>query len=214
MSAGGHRYNFYHMILCLQKDCRTLKENYVLYERSLCVIFPKLMNVWKVNFFWRNKRTEELCIRPFYSNESLCLFLSSAPTPLSFWSWAPDGSSYLSVFRQRSLWRGKLSFLCPLYTQIVLLEHLCDFWIWTLSLNDTEQRGKMISTQVFASRAKPVLSGLCHFKNPAQRHFPFGMNLNASPQAPIPSCHPVITRTPIKAVYYLIAFLKNSPLRF
>ena len=72
MSAGGHRYNFYHMILCLQKDCRTLKENYVLYERSLCVIFPKLMNVWKVNFFWRNNRTEELCIRPFYSNESVC----------------------------------------------------------------------------------------------------------------------------------------------
>ena len=147
MSADGHGYNFYHTTLCLGKDCRTFKENYVLYERNLYAIFLKLMKVWKVNFFWRNKRTEELCIRPFYSNEFLCLFLSPCSYPLSFWSWAPERSSYLSVFRQRRLCRGKLSFLCPLYTQIVLLEHLYDFWIWTLSLNDTEQRGETISTR-------------------------------------------------------------------
>lgn len=218
MSAGGHGYNFYHMTLCLGKDCRTFKENYVLYERSLYAIFLKLMNVWKVNFFWKNKRTEELCIRPFYSNEFLCLFLSPCSYPLSFWSWAPERSSYLSVFRQRSLCRGKLSFLCPLYTQIVLLEHLYDFWIWTLPLNNTEQRGKMISTQVFASRAKPVLSGLCHFKkcgrlghSDSSKAFSFWYELERISPNPIPSCHPVITRTHIRAVDYLIAFLKQSP---
>ena len=151
-----------------------------------------------------------LCVSLFVS---LCVFLSPSSLfpqhPLTSEAGlqkSPDSHQHLD----REAFAGVTYVLFTV--RGVLLEHLCDFWIWSLSSDDAEQRGKMISNQDSASRAKSgVLSGLCYIKNPAQRHFPFGINLNSSPQPHHPAATPLpppLTYSPIRAVGYIIAFLK------
>lgn len=168
-----------------------------------------------MTFFWGNKRTDEeireqrntplglpvvICVFLCVSlSVSLCVFLSPSslfpPHPLT----SEAGLQKSTDIHQHLDREGFAGVTYVLFTfRGVLLEHLCDFWLWSLSSDDAEQRGKMISIQDSASRAKSgVLSGLCYIKNPAQRHFSFGINLNLSPQ----HHHPAATPPPSTYIY-------------